>query len=207
MISSSKPVATSPRTVPGGRRTGCRPRGDGRRHHEQAEPGAGDDGVPGHLGVVADDVEHALSPSAAAPPSRLQERRRAPARTAAGRGAVLAEAVEPVREVPVGDPPRGCARAPPPDEPGQRDDEGRQAEASRTAPLQQPPRRHQRHDHGDHHRRVVLVGVARTAADQAITDATERSISPLMMTKVIDTTTITFSMCSWNRLTKLSTLR
>jgi hypothetical protein len=53
----------------------------------------------------------------------------------------------------------------------------------------------------------VLVGVARTAADQAITDATERSISPLMMTKVIDTTTITFSMCSWNRLTKLSTLR
>ncbi len=48
---------------------------------------------------------------------------------------------------------------------------------------------------------------ARTLADQAITDATERSISPAMMTNVIVTTTMTFSMCSWNRLTKLSTLR
>ena len=49
--------------------------------------------------------------------------------------------------------------------------------------------------------------VARTAADQPITEATERSISPAMMTNVIGMTMIIFSMWSWNRLTKLSTLR
>ena len=48
---------------------------------------------------------------------------------------------------------------------------------------------------------------ASTAADHAMTEATDRSISPAMMTNVIVTTTITFSMCSWKRLTKLSTLR
>ena len=48
---------------------------------------------------------------------------------------------------------------------------------------------------------------ASTLADHAMTDATERSISPDTMTNVIVTTTITFSMCSWNRFTKLSTPR
>ena len=48
---------------------------------------------------------------------------------------------------------------------------------------------------------------ASTLADHAITEATERSISPAMMTNVIVTTTMTFSMCSWKRLTKLSTPR
>ena len=43
---------------------------------------------------------------------------------------------------------------------------------------------------------------ARTAALKPITDATERSISPLMMTKVMATTTMIFSADSQNRLTK-----
>ncbi len=38
-----------------------------------------------------------------------------------------------------------------------------------------------------------------------MTEATDRSISPAMITNVIVTTTMIFSMCSWNRLTKLST--
>ncbi len=48
---------------------------------------------------------------------------------------------------------------------------------------------------------------ARTQAENAITDATDRSISPLMMTNVIDTAMITFSIDSRNRFTKLSTSR
>ena len=48
---------------------------------------------------------------------------------------------------------------------------------------------------------------ARTQAENAITDATDRSISPLMMTKVIATAMITFSIDSRNRFTKLSTSR
>ena len=48
---------------------------------------------------------------------------------------------------------------------------------------------------------------ARTQAESAMTDATDRSISPLMITKVIATATITFSIDSWNRFTKLSTSR
>ena len=49
--------------------------------------------------------------------------------------------------------------------------------------------------------------VASTAADHAMTEATDRSISPATMTNVIVMTTMTFSMCSWKRLTKLSTPR
>jgi hypothetical protein len=48
---------------------------------------------------------------------------------------------------------------------------------------------------------------ARTQAAKAMTDATDRSISPLMMTNVIATATITFSIDSRNRFTKLSTSR
>ena len=48
---------------------------------------------------------------------------------------------------------------------------------------------------------------ARTQAENAITDATDRSISPLMMTKVIATAMITFSIDNRNRFTKLSTSR
>ena len=48
---------------------------------------------------------------------------------------------------------------------------------------------------------------ASTQAENAITEATERSISPLMMTKVIATAMITFSIDNRNRFTKLSTSR
>ncbi len=46
-----------------------------------------------------------------------------------------------------------------------------------------------------------------TAAAHAMTAATDRSISPEMITNVIGMTTMIFSMWSWNRLTKLSLLR
>ena len=46
-----------------------------------------------------------------------------------------------------------------------------------------------------------------TQAEKAMTDATDRSISPLMMTKVMITATMTFSIDSRNRFTKLSTSR
>ena len=39
-----------------------------------------------------------------------------------------------------------------------------------------------------------------TAAERPIIEATDRSISPLMMTNAITRTTIAFSMPSWNRL-------
>ena len=48
---------------------------------------------------------------------------------------------------------------------------------------------------------------ARTLAAHAITEATDRSISPAMITNVIGMTTMIFSMWSWKRLTKLSMLR
>ena len=48
------------------------------------------------------------------------------------------------------------------------------------------------------------LSVAITAAAKAITEATERSISPAMMTKVIITAMIAFSIDSSNRFTKLS---
>ena len=44
-------------------------------------------------------------------------------------------------------------------------------------------------------------------AASAITDATDKSISPLMMTKVMMTAMITFSIDNLNRFTKLSTSR
>ena len=47
----------------------------------------------------------------------------------------------------------------------------------------------------------------RIAALRPITDATERSISPEMMTNVIITTTMAFSIDSWNRFTRLWTPR
>ena len=48
------------------------------------------------------------------------------------------------------------------------------------------------------------LSVASTAALKPITEATDRSISPAMITNVIITTMITFSIDSSNRLTKLS---
>ena len=48
---------------------------------------------------------------------------------------------------------------------------------------------------------------ASTQALNAITDATERSISPLMMTNVMITTTISFSTESWNMLMKFCSPR
>ena len=48
---------------------------------------------------------------------------------------------------------------------------------------------------------------ASTHALNAITDATERSISPLMMTNAITTTTTSFSIESWNMFTKFCSPR
>ena len=48
---------------------------------------------------------------------------------------------------------------------------------------------------------------ATTAAEKPITDATERSISPLMITKAMTTAMITFSTERWNRFPKLSAPR
>ena len=48
---------------------------------------------------------------------------------------------------------------------------------------------------------------ASTQALNAITDATERSISPLMITNAITTTTISFSIESWNMFTKFCSPR
>ena len=48
---------------------------------------------------------------------------------------------------------------------------------------------------------------ASTAALRPIVDATDRSISPDTMTNVIITAMITFSIDSWNRLTRLLTPR
>ena len=44
-------------------------------------------------------------------------------------------------------------------------------------------------------------------AESAMTDATDKSISPLMMTNVMITAMITFSIDNRNRFTKLSTSR
>ena len=48
---------------------------------------------------------------------------------------------------------------------------------------------------------------ASTHAAKAMTDATERSISPLMITNVITTTTISFSIESWNMFEKFRSLK
>ena len=48
---------------------------------------------------------------------------------------------------------------------------------------------------------------ARTQAANAMTEATDRSISPLTMTKVMATAMITFSIDSRKMFTKLSTSR
>ena len=48
---------------------------------------------------------------------------------------------------------------------------------------------------------------ATTAAENPITEATERSISPLMMTRVMTTATIAFSIDSWNMFTKFPVRR
>ena len=77
-------------------------------------------------------------------------------------------------------------------------------------PLSSP---HRRADpEGDDDRRPPsetpwLVSQATTTAARPIIDATERSISPLMMTKVMIRTTIAFSMPSWNRLIWFWTVR
>jgi hypothetical protein len=47
---------------------------------------------------------------------------------------------------------------------------------------------------------------AAVAAESPIMEATERSISPLMITKAIARMTIAFSMPSWKRLTWLPTV-
>ena len=52
-----------------------------------------------------------------------------------------------------------------------------------------------------------LDSVATTTAARPITEATDRSISPLMMTKVMARTTIAFSTLSWNRLIWFWTVR
>ena len=46
-----------------------------------------------------------------------------------------------------------------------------------------------------------------TAAENPITEATERSISPLMITRVMITATIAFSIESWNMFTKFPVRR
>ena len=46
-----------------------------------------------------------------------------------------------------------------------------------------------------------------TAAERPIIEATDRSISPLMMTKVMIRITMAFSMPSWKRLTWLLMVR
>ena len=48
---------------------------------------------------------------------------------------------------------------------------------------------------------------AMTQAARPMTEATERSISPLMMTSVIISATMLFSIDSWNRLTMFPTPR
>ena len=51
------------------------------------------------------------------------------------------------------------------------------------------------------------LSVANTAALNPMTEATDKSISPAMITNVIITTMITFSIDSSKRLTKLSMSR
>ena len=46
-----------------------------------------------------------------------------------------------------------------------------------------------------------------TQAESPMTEATERSISPPMMTSAMVSATMLFSIESWNRLTKFPTLR
>ena len=52
-----------------------------------------------------------------------------------------------------------------------------------------------------------LVDQATTTAARPMTEATDRSISPLTMTNVMIRTTIAFSTLSWNRLIWFWTVR
>ena len=216
MISSSNPVARSPRTVP--RRAANRIAGQRRRRATRR-------------GTARAGCGRRRRPSSGRP-RRCRRSRRAPGRwpmrwsTTHADGeqddeeherqrqradqVVLAEAVEPRREVAdravLDEHPR---RAAPADQPGQRDDERRQTEPGDAPAVDQPGdarRRRGRRRWPATNGHVVLVQRGQHAADHAITEATDRSISPAMMTNVIVTTTMTFSMCSWKRLTKLSTL-
>ena len=96
------------------------------------------------------------------------------------------------------------------DQPRQRHRQRRQADIGDPEAVDQP---------GQHARRRAPAAIpaasarpcwnshAITQADSPMTEATERSISPLMMISVIISATMIFSIDSWNRLTMLPTPR
>ena len=96
------------------------------------------------------------------------------------------------------------------DQPGQRDGQRRQPDIGDPEPVDEP---------GERARRRCAASMpsgsgtpssnslAITQAARPMIEATERSISPLMMISVMVSATMIFSIDSWNRFTMLSTPR
>ena len=124
---------------------------------------------------------------------------------------LLAERVEPQRKAADGaildEDARDAAKA---DQPGQRDRQRGQADIGDPEAVEEPgdEARQQRRERSPTGTGTpIWKSQARTQAARPITEATDRSISPLMMISVMISATMIFSIDSWNRFTMLSTPR